>query len=430
MSQSVLATPLTLPCGAVLPNRLGKGAMTEGLADPHNRATDRHVTLYKRWAAGGTGMLLTGNVQIDRRYLERPGNVAIDGSNGGLKALEAYAAAGTSNNNHLWMQISHAGRQTPKAVTSEPVGPSAVPLNMPGGLFGEPRALSVEEIEVLIDRFANACLTAKQTGFTGAQIHAAHGYLLSEFLSPIANKRDDQYGGSLENRARFLLSVLRKARAAVGPDFPISVKLNSSDFQQGGYTHEECLQVVEWLGQEGVDLLEISGGNYEQPSMMGSDGAMEPIYDSHVTERTKAREAYFLNYAKSIKQVSTIPVMVTGGFRSRAAMEDAIRDGDADLVGIARPLCIMPDLSNKLLAGQIDMAPAYEQTLRLGPGILGPQSNIALIKALNFGGVQAWFCEQIFRMADGLDPDPKMGVFRAFLRYQRGEGAAAKALVY
>ncbi len=167
--------------------------------------------------------------------------MAIDGSNGGLKELEAFAIAGTANGNHLWMQISHAGRQTPKAVTKEPVGPSAVPLNMPGGLFGAPRALTVDEIEGLIDRFANAAATAKQTGFTGVQLHAAHGYLLSEFLSPIANKRDDQYGGSLENRARFLLSVIRKTRAAVGADFPIAVKLNSSDFQQGGFTHEDGL---------------------------------------------------------------------------------------------------------------------------------------------------------------------------------------------
>lgn len=428
MSQSPLATSLTLPCGAVLPNRIAKGAMTEGLADAHNRATAKHETLYRTWSRGGTGMLLTGNVQVDRHYLERPGNVAID-DNGGLQELEAYAAAGTENGNHLWMQISHAGRQTPKSVTEEPVGPSAIPLKMPGGMFGSPRALTEDEIESLVDRFANAVAVAKQTGFTGVQIHSAHGYLLSEFLSPIANQRTDQYGGSLENRARFLLNVIRKARAAVGPDFPIAVKLNSSDFQQGGFTHEECLQVVEWLAEEGIDLLEISGGNYEQPSMMGSDGALEPIYDTHVTERTKAREAYFLNYAKSIKQVCKVPLMVTGGFRTRAAMEAAITDGDADIVGIARPFCVMPDLTNKLLAGEIDEVPALEQVLRLGPGPLGPQSNLSLIKALNFGAVQAWFCQQITRMGDGLEPDPKMGVFRSFLKYQSSEGAAAKALV-
>ncbi len=233
-----ISTPFTLPCGAVLKNRLSKAAMTEGLGDGRNRATEGHVKLYRRWAEGGAGMLLTGNVHVDRRYLERPGNVAIDGpqSAEALAALRAYAEAGTVNNTHLWMQISHAGRQTPASVSKEPVGPSDKQLDMPGAQFGKPRALTGAEIEDVIRRFAHAATIARETGFTGVQIHGAHGYLISEFLSPDVNNRTDEWGGSLENRARLLLEIVRAVRKAVGADFPISVKLNSADFQRGGFT--------------------------------------------------------------------------------------------------------------------------------------------------------------------------------------------------
>ncbi len=269
---NLLGTELKLPCGAVLPNRLSKAAMTEGLADEDNRATDRHAVLYKRWADGGAGMLLTGNIQVDRRYLERPGNVVIEGPQDRerLDKLSKWAEAGTSAGNHLWVQIGHAGRQTPVSVAKEPVGPSAVKLKLPGGQFGMPRALSDDEVKDVISRFAYVAETVKSTGFTGVQVHAAHGYLISEFLSPIANQRTDAWGGTPENRARLLLETVRATRKAVGPDFPVSVKLNSSDFQKGGFTLADCLQVVEWLNEEGLDLLEISGGNYEQPALLCS----------------------------------------------------------------------------------------------------------------------------------------------------------------
>src|SRR5690606_9528360 len=161
-------------CGATLKNRLIKVAMTEGLADPQNRATDAHVRLYRRWAQGGAGMLLTGNVQVDRRCPERPGNVAIDDpqSNETITGLRAYAHAGPENGTHLWMQISHAGRQTPASVNKEPLAPSAKPLDMPGAQFGTPRAMTGAEIEDAIRRFAHVASVARDTGFTGVQIHA------------------------------------------------------------------------------------------------------------------------------------------------------------------------------------------------------------------------------------------------------------------
>lgn len=424
--------PLTLPCGVTLKNRLCKAAMTEGLGDPDNKATHRHEALYRRWAEGGAGMLLTGNVQVDRRYMERPGNVAIDGpqSNEAIAALRAYAEAGTANDTHLWMQISHAGRQTPSSVAKEPVGPSDIALEMPGSQFGKPRALTGEEIRDVIGRFAHAAQIARDTGFTGVQVHGAHGYLISEFLSPDVNTRTDEWGGSLENRARLLLEIVRAVRGAVGPDFPVSVKLNSADFQRGGFSHEDSLQVAKWLNEETVDLLEISGGTYEQPRMGGYDDmTLNPDRSEKRAESTIAREAYFLEYATDIRKATTMPLMVTGGFRSVEGMNAALASGEMDMVGLGRPLCVDADVPNKLLSGAMTETPAFEKTLQIGPGWLGPHSPFALVKGLNGWGQQGWFCLQILRMGDGQDPDTKMGVFKAFRDYAKNEARTAGALV-
>jgi len=424
-----LDKPLALPNGATLKNRISKAAMTEGLADEHNRATARHATLYRRWAEGGAGMLLTGNVMVDRRYLERPGNVVIDGpqSEEQLAALRAWASAARGAGADIWMQISHAGRQSPKIVATEPVAPSAVEIGLPGGTFAKPRALLPEEIADVIDRFVHTASVAKQTGFTGVQIHAAHGYLLSEFLNPLVNQRTDEWGGSLENRARLLLRVIEAVRANVGSGYPISVKLNSSDFQKGGFGPEDSLKVAAWLNDAGVDLLEISGGSYEQPAMMDIEG-MEQRYEEEKRASTRAREAYFMTYAEEIRKVAKMPLMVTGGFRSRTGMEEALSSGACDICGIARPLCVDPDAPNKLISGKVEAVPSWEKTLRIGPGIFGPNSSIDLIKALNGFAVMAFFYENIFRLADGLEAKTKMALLPAFIKQQMGETKAAKAL--
>lgn len=390
-----LAQPLKLPCGATLPNRLAKAAMTEGLADPWMRATERHQRLYRQWSAGGTGLLLSGNVQIDRFCLERPGNVTLDG-NGGLEELKAWAKAGTMAGNHFWMQVAHAGRQAPRYVTSRPVAPSAVQLKVLGN-YGKPRALTEPEILDLVQRFAQAARTAREAGFTGVQIHSAHGYLLSSFLSPVTNRRTDAWGGSIENRARFLIETVRATRAAVGADFPVSVKLNSDDFRKGGFTNEDCLRVVELLNAERLDLLEISGGTYEQPRLLGAQGAAESAVPAR--PGTQAREAYFLDYAEKIRAIATMPLMVTGGFRSRAAMEDALR-GACDVIGIARPLVSDPACSKKLLAGLVDELPAQERAFALRTGWLGPY--FTALSAIS------WYYIQIFRLAQGLPADPRV----------------------
>lgn len=403
--------------------------MTEGLADLENRPTARLETLYRRWGAGGAGLLVTGNVIVDRRYLERPGNVVIDGpqSDDRLTALRRWSQAARENGADVWMQLSHAGRQTPKMVASEAVGPSSIGLALPGGQFSVPRALSVAEIEETIQRFAHAARIAKDTGFTGIQIHGAHGYLISEFLSPRANVRDDDWGGSLENRARLLLRVVENARAQVGTGFPISVKLNSSDFQKGGFEPGESVQVAKWLADRGVDLIEVSGGSYEQPAMMDMEG-MEAKYEEQKRESTRAREAYFLTYAEEMRKSVSVPLMVTGGFRTAAGMNDALTSGACDIVGIARPLCVDPDIPAKLISAEIDTAPSYEKNLRLGPGILGPGSGVDLIRALNGFAVMAFFYQNIFRLADGKKGREKMALFPAFVRHQAHERGAAKAL--
>jgi 2,4-dienoyl-CoA reductase-like NADH-dependent reductase (Old Yellow Enzyme family) len=425
-----IASPLTLPCGVTLPNRLAKGAMTEGLADRNNAATPAHAVLYETWAKGGSGVLLTGNVQIHRDYLERPGNIVIEGpqSEDQLAALRAMASAATDNGAHIWMQISHAGRQTPASVAKQPVAPSAMKVAMPGGQFGEPRALEESEILDLIERFAFVSGVAKDTGFCGVQIHSAHGYLLSEFLSPRVNRRKDQWGGSLENRARFLLQTIAAVRARVGPGFPVSVKLNSSDFQRGGFTFDECLEVTRWLEDASVDVLEISGGNYEQPSMMGVEGP-EPVFEEAARESTRAREAYFMDYAARIRTAAKIPLMVTGGFRTARAMNDALTNDNIDLIGIARPLCGDPDISAKILSAEVSAMPAWEDTLRLGPGFLGPKSRFDLIKVANVAAAQGWFCVQILRMGRGEKPDTRMSAFKAMRLYMKNESEAAKNLV-
>ena len=325
------------------------------------------------------------------------------------------------------MQISHAGRQSPKIVATEPVAPSAIELGLPGGTFARPRALSATEIEEVVERFVHTASVAKQTGFTGVQIHAAHGYLISEFLNPLVNQRDDEWGGSLENRARLLMRVVREVRARLGSGYAVSVKLNSSDFQKGGFAPEDSLQVAGWLNEAGVDLLEVSGGSYEQPAMMDIEG-MEARYEETKRETTRAREAYFLTYAEEMRRVATMPLMVTGGFRSRAGMEEALSGGACDVCGIGRPLCVDPDLPNKLMRGEAEDAPSYEKRLRIGPGVLGPNSSVDLLRALNGFGVMAFFYQNIFRLADGLDAKESMAVLPAFIKHQMHEAAAAKAL--
>lgn len=422
-----MSEALTLPCGVTLPNRLCKAAMTEGLADARLRATARHAEIYGQWSDGGAGLLLTGNVMIDRRVLERPGNVAIDRTDPpdeqALEALRTWARAGTRGGNQLWMQISHAGRQSPRYVTREPLAPSEVGLKILGN-YARPRALREEEIVDFIGRFAYVAGVARDCGFTGVQIHAAHGYLLSSFLSPVTNQRTDQWGGSLANRARMLLEVVRAIRAEVGAAFPISIKLNSDDFRKGGFSHEDCLQVVEWLNDEGIDLLEVSGGTYEQPKLLGFEGKSETVAPAR--ESTRQREAYFIDYAESIRKVARMPLMVTGGFRTPEFIEEVLTAGHCDVIGLGRPMTTDFDLPKRWLSGEGEAAIRHEQRLKLSSRRwLSGASPLYLFKVLNVFGAQAWYYQQLQRIADGRGVDMRMGVVGALLRYYLDEVTSA-----
>ena len=414
---TILKDKITLPCGAQIKNRICKAAMTERIAFADNYTNQRHLNLYKKWAEGDIGILLTGNVQVDKNHLEGPANVCIEEDTYAeqLPLLRKWAEEGTKDNTHLWMQISHAGRQTPGEINSSPKAPSSVQLKIPGRNYGVPSALSTEEINEIIKKFTFVAKIARETGFTGIQIHSAHGYLLSEFLSPDINLREDEWGGTVENRSRIHVEIIKSIRREVGEDFPISVKMNSADFQKGGFSPDDSIQVAKIIEAAGVDNIEISGGTYEQPRLLGLDNvSINPDRSEVRKESTIAREAYFLEYAEKIKKNIQIPLMVTGGFRTREGMESAVKSGACEIVGVGRPLCANPFAIKEMFDGKIEQLPIYEKTLSLGPWIFSPSSPFRLIQALNAFGAQAWFYQQIKRMGDNKLPDLSLGLFSAF----------------
>ncbi|MEY2972512.1 MAG: hypothetical protein RI886_289, partial [Pseudomonadota bacterium] len=414
----MLQSSYTLPCGQIIKNRVCKAAMTERIAKGDNLAHEGHINLYDTWAGGDIGILLTGNVQVDRRCIEGPANVVIDKSNYQLQmeTLKKWAEAGTKNDTQLWMQISHAGRQTPGEINPSPQAPSDIGLKIPGRKFGIPKPMTEEEILELIERFVFTATIARETGFTGVQFHSAHGYLLSEFLSPDINTRTDAWGGSLENRTRIHLEIIKRCRAAVGNDFPISVKLNSADFQKGGFSAEESIEVAQIFENAGVDLIEISGGTYEQPKLIGVDNiSINPERSEIRKDSTIAREAYFLDYAARIRDAVKMPLMVTGGFRTKQGMENALASEICQIVGVGRPLCADPHCIKKLFTGEIEKLPNFEKTLSLGPWIFSPNSPFTLIQAINAFGAMAWFYQQIKEMSKGRMPDLEKKLLQAFL---------------
>jgi len=396
---------LTLPCGHRVANRICKAAMTEGLADARDHATVAHQRLYAAWARGGAAIQLSGNIMIDRRYLERSGNVVVE-DEAGLAPLRAWAQAVHDGGSQLWAQISHPGRQCPRLVNLTPLAPSAVQLKMVSN-FGAPRAATEVDIQDIVQRFARTASLVKAAGFDGVQVHAAHGYLLSQFLSPRTNLRQDRWGGSLENRARLLLAVIAAVRSSVGQAYPVAVKLNSSDFVKGGFTPQDCLQVVQWLNDAGIDLLEISGGTYEQLEFFKHHD------EAQVRDSTREREALFLEYAKAIKPVASMPVMVTGGFRTLAGMEAALTDGHTDMVGLARPFCLDPDFPARMFSGQLARLPVPENNRVLGKGLLGPNSRWNTVRALNNQAQGGWYYHQIERLGAGEAPEPGLSPWRA-----------------
>ena len=377
--------------GQVIKNRLFKSAMSEQLGTRDHDPQPSIATLYGRWAKGGVGLSMTGNVMVDRSALGEPKNIVLD-EKSNLSEFKRWSQSGKQNESHIWVQLNHPGKQIPNFLCEEPVAPSAISLGR--GLdkgFNTPRALTESEILDIINKFATSAKLSKEAGFTGVQIHGAHGYLVSQFLSSRHNQREDQWGGSLENRMRFVLSVYSAIRDQVGDDFPIGIKLNSADFMKGGFTQEESMQVVQALSSVGVDLIEISGGTYESPSMMGDKNKNESVKDS-----TLKREAYFMDYMEKVRKLVKTPLVVTGGFRSGSAMNEALQTSATDFIGIARTMAVDPEFPNKLLSDNNHSMPLDVPTT--GKPFLDKMAMVGLV----------WYEHQMWRLAKGKNAKPNL----------------------
>ncbi|HEX5656047.1 MAG TPA: NADH:flavin oxidoreductase/NADH oxidase family protein, partial [Polyangiales bacterium] len=376
-----------------LANRLAKAAMSERLAGRDGAPSEALIALYRRWAGSGCGLLITGNVMIDGRAKGEPGNVVVENGQH-INFLRRWASAAKEQGARVFVQINHPGRQAPRGLNRELVGPSAIAVKAYGA-FARPRALSGDEIKDIIGRYARTACLLREAGFDGVQVHGAHGYLVSQFLSPRANTREDEWGGDASRRRRFLYELLQTLRAAVGADYPISLKLNSADFQRGGFDEAESMAVVESLPAGTVDLLEISGGTYEAAAMMGATRTLR--------SSTRQREAYFLDYATKVRARAAMPLMLTGGFRSRLGMEQALESGAIDVVGLARPLVVEPEFGQRLLANP-------SASISLGVRRSG-------IRQLDGALETVWHGMQLARIGNGQDPDRSLGVVRALAGY-------------
>ncbi|HDL5699964.1 TPA: NADH:flavin oxidoreductase/NADH oxidase family protein [Mannheimia haemolytica] len=388
----MLFQPFTFPNGQTAKNRFFKSAMEEQLAQS-DKPTQNLVNLYRTWAQGGAGVLVTGNVMINPQGKGSAGDVVVSDERD-LPMLKAWAEAGKTDGTLMIMQINHAGKQSPKALNPVPVAPSAVPLVGMDGFINPPRALQAVEIQQIIAEFVRTAQIAEQAGFSGVQIHAAHGYLISQFLSPHHNRREDEYGGSLANRMRFLIEIYQGIRATVGKDFLVGVKLNSADFQKGGFDEQDSLQVVATLSQLGIDFIEISGGNYESPAMLAEKAS------------TRNREAFFIDYADKARQVSQAPLIITGGFRSEQAMNEALTKGHLDLVGIARPFALMPDLPKQIQTGTYQTL----TTQRIQTGFAPLDKKVGAILEMN------WYMAQMAWIGQGKSPNPRLSAWKVLLK--------------
>ncbi|GHA85651.1 2,4-dienoyl-CoA reductase [Algimonas arctica] len=413
-----LFSPLTLACGHVLSNRIAKGAMEENMADQVSGLGqvpgEQLVNLYSAWAAGGAGLLLTGNVMVDETALTGPGAVVLKRDtldNPDVRArFERWAQAGQANDTKLVMQISHPGRQLYAAQGQEAVSASDSKLDMGSdainNMFASARAMTDGEIRGLIRHFGETAVAAQACGFDGVQVHAAHGYLLAQFLSPLTNRREDGWGGSLKNRARLLLEIVRSIRDRVGPNFIVGVKLNSADFQKGGFEVKDATQVVEWLGKEAIDFVEISGGTYESSAMMGESA------DGRVSQSTLRREAFFLEFAEQIATAATMPLIVTGGVTQRDTADRVLGTAGIAMVGMARALIITPDLPNRWKAGENIAGPV--QTVNWKIPAIRSLANMAIAKA------------NLRRMSHGKAPKNKVNPVVASLVQQKNQAVQTK----
>jgi 2,4-dienoyl-CoA reductase-like NADH-dependent reductase (Old Yellow Enzyme family) len=353
--------------------------MSDSLGNGEGDPTEAQVRLYERWAEGGAAVSIIGEVQGDPRYPEKPGNLVF-GANSDRQAIQSLVTRGTIDGAHLWPQLGHAGALS-HAPISQPKGPSA--LNLEGLQCA---GMSLEEVEDLPSMYARTAAFAKDAGFGGVHIHAGHGFLLSQFLSPLFNRRDDGYGGSIEARCQVVLKVIDAVRYVVGPSFPIGIKINSTDKLEGGLTEDDALEVVRLLDQSSVDLIDISGGTYFPGAKASSDG----VSDSG---------PYFLDFARRAKGVTDVPLMLTGGFERREQAADAVASGAVDMVSLARAMVLNPRLAEVWMTEE------------------GGDPEFPIFDSPPRGGVTAWYTMRLTALGEDsedtftLDPRSALRVY-------------------
>lgn len=366
---SILFTPARV--GTLeAPNRFVRSATGEGMCRPDGSATPELADFYRVLGRGGTGLIITGHsfVRADGKASEGMMGVHADEMIPGLRSI---VNAVHETDAKIVCQINHAGRQTTPELLggAAPLAPSAVtnPAN-----DVTPRALAADEIEPLIESYVHAAARCREAGFDGVQLHCAHGYLMSEFISPHTNRRTDEWGGSVAARARFPLEVLRRVRARLGRQYPVLVKLNAEDFIPGGLILKESWCIGALMESDGIDAIEISAGMAE---------TVDRIMRKDITR--EEQEAYFLPYVREFRRHVGVPLICVAGLRSCSVMEAVIEDGDADLVALCRPLIREPDLPNRLRSGESTRATCIScNQCKRGPdGRLGCALDIEAAKA-------------------------------------------------
>lgn len=365
--------PILLPNGTTLKNRIAKAAMEENMADIEDNFSPSMETLklYSAWGQGGCGLIISGNVMIDPRAMTGPAGIVLSNHCHGSEArIREWITQAQSGGAQFFLQVNHPGRQMKIDMGQQTIAPSAKSVeigSLTKMLFAVPRAMTPEDIQDIIDRFAETAVLAERYGASGIQIHAAHGYLLSQFLSPLSNQRTDQWGGSLENRSRLLFEVIRQVRSRVAKQFGVAVKINSADFQRGGFAPEEASWIVSQLNDMSIDFVEISGGSIESPVMAGPDNA---------ASSSLAREAYFLEFGRQIGKEAKMPIMITGGIYRREIVDKVVSDGKT-IAGMGTALSIVPDLPKRWQNGE-DPCPRNAHSWVLSGPLLG-QSRLSQV---------------------------------------------------
>lgn len=392
----------TFKNGVQIKNRLIKASMSEELADRITRnPSEDYIALYKAWSQSGAAVLLTGNIMVDRRYTSEVRNIVLD-EKSDAAIFTRLTEITQQHGSQLWAQINHPGRQMPMLNGWQPLAPSDVAMKKGLRLvYKKPKIMTEKDILDVVAKFSQTAKLAKKYGFKGIQIHAGHGYLINQFLSPATNKRKDQWGGCLENRARILVEIYKAIRQEVGVDFPIAVKLNSADYMVGGFNQEDSLEIAKILAQVGIDLLEISGGTYENPMMVDAKAS------------TLKREAYFIDYAEKVRQAVSLPIMLTGGFESHTGMQNALNENAADFIGIARQFALNPNVTTEILKN-----PNWKQPLTKKTTGIAKVDHLMLLNI-------SWYEQQLRHIAQFKQANRDLSVWKSIYQSIRSIGFSA-----